>query len=105
MVDFQKVRNEIATFTESQAYAIEKSLSDGIFVTDDSNGAAVGDDQVATFFKSIGNLGQVSDNQVSAFNKVQSDSAAVTDSGTIVNQDYCDISYFLEDYVGIARNF
>jgi len=36
---------------------------------------------------------------------VASDSGAITDSGSIVNQDYCDMSYVGEDYVGVARTF
>ena len=33
------------------------------------------------------------------------DAASIADSGSIRMQDYCDFTYFAEDYVGEARNF
>ena len=34
-----------------------------------------------------------------------SDTASTTDAGLLIMQDYCDITYFLEDYVGTSRTF
>jgi hypothetical protein len=33
------------------------------------------------------------------------DAASIADSGSVRMQDYCDFTYFAEDYVGEARNF
>ena len=57
-------------------------------------GAAVGDDQTASFFKNTSDGVGVAETQTAQFTKVASDGGAFTDSGSIVNQDYCDISYF-----------
>ena len=37
--------------------------------------------------------------------KELSDSAAPDDTGWLIAQNYCDITYFLEDYVGEYRTF
>lgn len=34
-----------------------------------------------------------------------SDTASTTDAGLLIMQNYCDITYFLEDYVGESRTF
>lgn len=38
-------------------------------------------------------------------NKLFSETMSVSDSGVIVIQDYCDITYFAEDYVGAVQTF
>jgi hypothetical protein len=97
-----------------------KQLADDFNVTDDVNGAAVDDDQVATFFKvtsdqfelvesneiTLGkvvvdplNVGEILTN---IFNKQSEDSLNISNPGIISNQNYGS-NYFLEDYVGVSR--
>lgn len=38
-------------------------------------------------------------------NKLFSETMSVSDSGVVVIQDYCDITYFAEDYVGAVQTF
>ena len=38
-------------------------------------------------------------------NKGLSESLSLADSGTLISQGYCDITYFAEDYVGESRTF
>ena len=105
VVDLTKVRNEQLNLSDAQQFDIDKALSDTIFATDDSNGAAVGDDQRASVFKNRTEIVVVAESHITEFGKVPSDSSGFTDSGVILNQDYCDISYFSDDYVGVKRQF
>ncbi len=47
----------------------------------------------------------VSDTQTVVFAANKSDNAVLSSSGSLLMQDYCDITYFLEDYVGTSRTF
>ena len=47
----------------------------------------------------------VSDTQTVVFAANKSDNAVLSSSGSLLMQDYCDITYFLEDYVGQTRTF
>jgi len=47
----------------------------------------------------------VSDTQTVVFATNKSDNAVLSSSGVLSMQDYCDITYFLEDYVGQTRTF
>ncbi len=47
----------------------------------------------------------IGDNAVLSLLKALSDSASVDDSGSLISQGYCDITYFAEDYVGESRTF
>jgi hypothetical protein len=81
-----------------------RDFTDSVNVTDDVNGAAVDDDQVAEFFKITGDQANVSDTAENVFNKQPQDSLNLSNSGTILNQDYINgPDYFLEDYVGVSR--
>jgi hypothetical protein len=47
----------------------------------------------------------VSDVETKAPNKVPSELASITDTGSLRSQGYCDFTYFAEDYVGASRTF
>ena len=47
----------------------------------------------------------ISDVFESGQNPAEGDDASISDSGSLHSQGYCDVTYFLEDYVGISRTF
>jgi hypothetical protein len=102
-----KVLSNTADLSFSVALDTTKLLTDNIFVTDDIDGeASIEDDQNMLFFKSRTDNGYVSESNVKSFGKGNSDSASVTDSGSLYGQDYVDNPfYFAEDYVGYSTTF
>jgi hypothetical protein len=94
--------------TDSQPMADElsithdKSLADG-FAMNDGFGATDGFDfSLSTTFS---NVAFITDSVELSTQSVLADSVGITDSGSIISQDYCDITYFAEDYVGTATFF
>lgn len=87
------------------AFNTSKLISESIAATDDINGAAADDDQNMQFFKVTSDNGAITDNQVKSLQPARSDSGTTTDSGSGRGQDYCDFSYFAEDYVGYSFTF
>lgn len=104
---FGKLPNDEAVFTTETALALTKLLVSNIDVTDDIDGeASIEDDQNMLFFKSRTDNGYVSESNVKSFSTGNSDSASVTDSGSLYRQDYVDNPfYFAEDYVGYSTTF
>ena len=47
----------------------------------------------------------VGDQAVLTAGKGLSNSVATADSGSVLKQDYCDITYFSDDYVGAKYTF
>jgi hypothetical protein len=81
-----------------------RDFTDQVNITDDVNGAAVDDDQIASFFKVMSDQLNLTDTTESAFNKQSQDSLNLSNPGTILNQDYINgPDYFLQDYVGVSR--
>ena len=119
-------RTDRAYVAESNVVSITKFLSDQTFVTDDLDGeASAEDDQEIAFVKTRTDIGVVSEtfdrtvvylrdftenggateSAVKLTTKFRSDSGAVSDSGDLRSQGYCDFTYFAEDYVGASRAF
>lgn len=119
-------RIDLGFFTDDNVVSITKFLNDQTFVTDDLDGeASAEDDQEIAFVKTRTDIGVVSDTfdrtvtylrdftengsatefAVKLTTKFRSDSAAVSDSGDLRSQGYCDFTYFAEDYVGASRAF
>ena len=119
-------RTDRAYVAESNVVSITKFLNDQTFVTDDLDGeASAEDDQEIAFVKTRTDIGVVSEtfgrtvvylrdftenggateSAVKLTTKFRSDSGAVSDSGDLRSQGYCDFTYFAEDYVGASRAF
>jgi phosphohistidine swiveling domain-containing protein len=119
-------RTDRAYVAESNVVSITKFLDDQTFVTDDLDGeASAEDDQEIAFVKTRTDIGVVSEtfdrtvvylrdftenggateSAVKLTTKFRSDSGAVSDSGDLRSQGYCDFTYFAEDYVGASRAF
>lgn len=119
-------RTDRAFVAENNVVQITKFLTDQTFVTDDLDGqASAEDDQEIAFVKTRTDIGVASDafdrtvvylrdfaengsaseSAVKLTTKIHSDSGAVSDSGDLRSQGYCDFTYFAEDYVGASRTF
>ena len=108
------------------ARALTKALANSVNATDDVDGeASILDDQEMQFVKNTTNVATVSeviaiattfnrafgdsfgvtDGDVLDFGKRPSNTASMTDAGSLRSQGYCDFTYFQEDYVGASRTF
>jgi hypothetical protein len=102
VLSFAQALSETLNITESTAISFEKFLSDG-FAMNDS--AEAGDGITFSFSTSIQNIVFTSDAEQKSFQKTRTDSVNTADSGFILQQDYIDLTYFAEDYVGVGYTF
>lgn len=79
-----------------------KYFYDGFAMND---GADVGDGSTYSFSKGVSNVVFVPDQRIMSVEKPMTDSVGFTESGLVVAQSYCDITYFAEDYVGASVTF
>jgi hypothetical protein len=98
----QKRHTETVATADTQTRAIYRSVSDG-FGLNDSTG--VGDGLAVSFAAGISNVAFATDILSRAVTTKQADSVGTTESGSLVSQGYCDLTYFADDYVGTSRTF
>lgn len=99
---FSKALADTFSLQDTEIFSLAKLISDGVAMND---GFDAGDGAVYTFSKGISNVTMVSDATSRQSNKVTADTVTTADAGSLVNQNYCDITYFAEDYVGESRVF
>lgn len=88
---------------QDSAYrTVAKLISDGVGMNDAFD---TGDGAVFSFSKGVSNVTIVGDATSKHPAKAVADSATTADSGVLTMQDYCEIDYFLTDYVGQSRVF
>ena len=90
------VTDGAGAFSEPPVFASHKSIVDF--------GATI-DHLAKDSSKALEMAGSVSDSQVIAVDALKSDSASISDTGSLVNQSYCSEDYFAEDYVGVSQTF
>lgn len=105
---------ESVTESDSSVITFGKSLTDSAALQD-ALVAVVGksfadsftgiDTTAYAFAKVLADVSTVSDQSTIASSLQKADNAVLDDAGLLVMQDYCDITYFLEDYVGQSRTF
>ena len=101
-----KALQDSSALSEVQTMNFHKFVEEATGVTDDLDGeATTNDDQDMTFVKVRSNLATITDLVSIVKNTIFSDTSALTDSGLVRNQGYCDFSYFEADYVGDSRTF
>lgn len=104
--DITKLLQELPRTQEIVAKTLARSISDGMFATDDVNGAATGDDQVTQYFKVITEPTHITDTPAKNLTRALIDICNTTSDGSLSIQNYTvDMTYFLEDYVGIGRSW
>lgn len=99
---FSKALTDTLLLQDTEIYSLAKLLSDGVAMND---GFDAGDGAVYAFSKGVSNVTMVSDATSRHSNKVTADTVTTADAGVLTKQDYCDITYFAEDYVGESRVF
>jgi hypothetical protein len=88
-----------STFVSDVNYrGIDKNLSEGITLIDGMDG-----DLDFLFIKVVSELLVPSDAKFVDFQPNKADNVSTSSSGVLAVQDYCDITYFLQDYVGTSR--
>jgi hypothetical protein len=120
VVNFDRVFSDTTSFSDAATRSVDKLLADSTTSTDAATVAvtkliadavAMADSVVGITFTdgeddalAIDDLG-IGDDPEWNLGKNLSDTASTTDAGLLIMQDYCDITYFLEDYVGQSRTF
>lgn len=98
--NINKPRSDTVVIGEDSTYALDKPLSDLVSITDNM------DTNIQhNFIKVVNEFTTNTDAQVIDFAPNKADNVATGSSGYLLMQDYCDITYFLEDYVGSYRTF
>jgi len=93
-------KQDLAVVSDADTLAVSKNLSESIGLQDMMDGNIQ-----YLLIKVLNEALTVSDTQTVVFAANKSDNAVLSSSGSLLMQDYCDITYFLEDYVGQARTF
>lgn len=93
---------DAVTTPEAVVFTHNKLLTDGFALNDLAD---IGDGITFLLVQNIANVALISDNSTRQLAKSRTETLSVTDSGSLVNQDYCDLTYFAEDYVGSSRSF
>lgn len=93
--------SDSVTTSETTAFSISKALADAFALNDLSD--AAGPDW--SFSDYTNNTVSTSDSATVTNTKGLADSLSLADSGTLISQGYCDLTYFAEDYVGDYRTF
>jgi hypothetical protein len=91
---------DLAATSDSSSLGTDKALSDAFGIIDNMDG-----DIEYLLFKATNESISNSDAQIIDFNPQKADNIATDSSGVLFIQDYSDITYFLEDYVGLSRTF
>lgn len=92
--------SDTAGASDANYLSTVKNVADGLNAIDDMDG-----DLNYAFIKVVGELLISSDAQIIDFVTQKADNIAAGSNGVLSMQDYCDITYFLEDYVGLSRTF
>lgn len=116
-VNYSRGFADSSVSSDSTAIGVTKTLANAAAFLDDvtvnttynrslSNSAAWQDDVSLGMSTVLTDNGYVFESNVKSFGKGNSDSASVTDSGSLYGQDYVDNPfYFAEDYVGYSTTF
>ena len=97
-----KLLEDSFTSIDAATFAVTKLIDDSLTLVDSVVGINFTDTEDDAVV--IDDLG-IDDDPEWNLGKNLSDTASTTDAGVLIMQDYCDITYFLEDYVGEARTF
>jgi hypothetical protein len=92
---------EIVTPSDSSSLSVTKIFADSFALNDLSDAAG----PTMSFSDFTNNAVSATDASVFSSDKTLTDTFSASDSGTVTSQNYCDITYFLTDYVGESRTF
>lgn len=92
---------ETTTATDTIALDHSKAFADGFAMNDMADAGG----PVWSFSDTTANIITMSDSSLLSNDKGVSDSVSAADSGVLSMQDYCDLTYFSEGYVGVSQTF
>lgn len=93
---------DFASVSDAAAHTLTKSLSSGVAMNDSFD---AGDGAVFVFTKDVSNIVFTDDSRVLSTDKLIGDMIEPVDTGMLTVQNYCDITYFAADYVGVSQTF
>ena len=93
---------EQITVVDEDNIDYQKNIADGFAMNDGSEAV---DGSTYSFHKGISNVAFVGDVRSLIFALSRVESVSVADAGLVSAQDYCDPTYFAEDYVGVSQSF
>jgi hypothetical protein len=109
---FSHTDSNVKSFTKGLAHSVVTSetflktigrvITDGFAMNDTAD---LADGVTYQTVKYLTNVVFTSDTSTRAWNANKADSVSLTSSGSLTSQNYCDLSYFAEDYVGQSRTF
>jgi hypothetical protein len=99
---FTAVKADLVAVTDADTANYQKNLADGVAMND---GSEVVDGAVYSFAKGVSNIVFASDSRSLSFTTSRVELVAAADVGIVSIQDYCDVSYFAQDYVGLSQSF
>jgi hypothetical protein len=114
VIAFSKALATSQIIDDSVAFDFEKPLSHSFGVNDltelvvsliKADSVSTSDAYSYAFDKSILDAASITELVSKNPGKGLSDASTVEDSGSLLSQSYCDITYFAEDYVGESRTF
>lgn len=97
-----KPLTDVVSFLDTKSFVLTRTFTDGFAMNDSFD---LGDGAKYSFTKSINNVVFLDDQISQIITKPVADSVTMLDSGVGSMQDYCDITYFAGDYVGIGFTF
>jgi len=107
-------RTDSFTLADATAFQVDTQRSDSFSLTDAttavyspaySDTVSLSDSTTAIYSPAYSDTVSLSDATALSTDKLFSEAMSTSDSGLVVAQNYCDITYFAEDYVGEARTF
>ena len=93
--------SDAVTSSDTTVLSLNKALTDSFALNDLSDAAG----PTVSFSDFTNNVVSATDNSIFNSSKILSDNFSLADGGTVTSQNYCDITYFLTDYVGESRTF
>ena len=101
-LSFSRSISEYVYSNDATQFSLAKTLTDGFAMNDSSEAT---DGITFSFAHGVENVVTSSDSSFRSFAKTKTDSVSIGDSGVLVQQDYIDLTYFAEDYVGVGYFF
>lgn len=88
------------------SFASAQLFAEAVSATDDLDGAATAeDDQEMQFTKTRSDTAAALDSFTRNVARPLADTLSITDTGLLLSQNFADITYFAEDFVGASRTF
>lgn len=95
-----KGKTDSAATSDTSYRGVDKVVAEGLTLIDNMDGNIQ-----HHFVKSTSEFISEADAQIIDFKPQKADNITTSSSGILSMQDYSDITYFLEDYVGLSRTF